>query len=30
LITLLARSDPAAIERLVGVYSTYSRIVNNG
>jgi hypothetical protein len=30
LITLLARSDPAAIERLIDVYSTYSRIVNNG
>jgi hypothetical protein len=30
LITLLARSDPAAIERLVGVYSTYSSVVNNG
>ena len=30
LITLLARSDPAAIERLIRVYSTYSRVVNNG
>lgn len=30
LITLLARSDPAAIERLIQVYSTYSRVVNNG
>jgi hypothetical protein len=30
LITLLARSDPAAIERLVGVYSRYSSVVNNG
>lgn len=30
LITLLARSDPAAIERLVNVYSTYSRLLNNG
>lgn len=30
LITLLARSDPSAIERLVRVYSTYSRVVNNG
>lgn len=29
LITLLARSDPSAIERLVRVYSTYSRVVNN-
>jgi hypothetical protein len=30
LITLLAHSDPGAIERLVRVYSTYSRVVNNG
>ncbi len=30
LITLLARSDPSAIERLIRVYSTYSRVVNNG
>ena len=30
LITLLAQSNPAAIERLVSVYSTYSRLVNNG
>jgi hypothetical protein len=30
LITMLARSDPASIERLVRVYSTYSRVVNNG
>jgi hypothetical protein len=29
LITLLARSDPAATERLMHVYSTYSRLVNN-
>jgi len=29
LITQLARSDPAAIERLIRVYSTYSRVVNN-
>jgi len=28
LITLLARSDPSAIERLLRVYSTYSRVVN--
>jgi hypothetical protein len=30
LIALLARSDPSAIERLVRIYSTYSRLVNNG
>lgn len=30
LIALLARSDPAATERLIRVYSTYSRVVNNG
>lgn len=30
LLTLLARSDPGAIERLLSVYSRYSRIVNNG
>ena len=30
LITLLARSDPAAIERLFNVYATYSRHANNG
>jgi hypothetical protein len=30
LITLLSRSDPSAIERLVRIYSTYSRVVNNG
>lgn len=30
LITLLARSDPASIEHLFRVYSTYSRVVNNG
>ncbi|HYV84078.1 MAG TPA: hypothetical protein VE931_11210 [Pyrinomonadaceae bacterium] len=29
LITQLARSDPAATERLIRVYSTYSRVVNN-
>jgi hypothetical protein len=29
LITLLARSDPAAIERLFKVYATYSRVANN-
>ena len=29
LITQLARSDPAAPERLIRVYSTYSRVVNN-
>ena len=30
LITLLARSDPASIEHLFRVYSTYSRVTNNG
>lgn len=30
LITLLARSDPAAIERLFRVYSIYTRVTNNG
>ena len=29
LVTLLARSDPSAIERLFKVYATYSRITNN-
>ena len=30
LITLLARSDPAATDRLFNVYSTYSKLANNG
>jgi hypothetical protein len=30
LITLLARSDPAATDRLFAVYSTYNKVVNNG
>ena len=30
LITLLARSDPAATDRLLNVYSTYSKLANNG
>jgi len=30
LITLLARSDPAATDRLFNVYSTYNKLVNNG
>jgi len=30
LITLLARSDPAVIDRLFSVYSTYNKLVNNG
>ena len=30
LITLLARSDPAAIERLFRIYFTYTRVTNNG
>lgn len=30
LITLLARSDPAATDRLFDVYSTYNRLANNG
>jgi len=30
LITLLARSDPAAKDRLVTVYSTYNKLANNG
>ena len=30
LITLLARSDPSAIGRLLDVYSTYNKIANNG
>ena len=29
LITLLARSDPAATDRLVNVYSTYNKLANN-
>ena len=29
LITLLARSDPAAPHRLVNVYSTYNKLANN-
>ena len=30
LITLLARSDPAATDRLHNVYSTYNKLANNG
>lgn len=30
LITLLARSDPASMERLYRIYATYSRVTNNG
>ena len=30
LITLLARSDPAATDRLYNVYSTYNKLANNG
>lgn len=30
LITLLARSDPAAADRLFNVYSTYNKLANNG
>lgn len=30
LITLLARSDPAATDRLFNVYSTYNKLANNG
>ena len=30
LLSLLARSDPAAIEHLFRVYATYSRVTNNG
>ena len=30
MITLLARSDPAATDRLLNVYSTYSKLANNG
>ena len=30
LITLLARSDPTAIDRLFAVYSTYHKIANGG
>jgi hypothetical protein len=29
LITLLARSDPAAPDRLVNVYATYNKLANN-
>ena len=29
LITLLARSDPAATDRLLDVYSTYNKLANN-
>ena len=29
LITLLARSDPAATDRLLAVYSTYNKLTNN-
>jgi hypothetical protein len=29
LLTLLARSDPAASDRLVNVYSTYNKLANN-
>ena len=30
LTTLLARSDPAATDRLFAVYSTYNKLANNG
>ena len=30
LITLLARSDPTASDRLFNVYSTYNKLANNG
>ena len=30
LITLLARSDPAATDRLFAAYSTYNKVANNG
>jgi hypothetical protein len=30
LITLLARSDPAATDRLFNVYATYNKLANNG
>ena len=30
LITLLARSDPAATDRLFAVYSTYNKLTSNG
>lgn len=30
LITLLARSDPTATDRLHNVYSTYNKLANNG
>ena len=29
-ITLLARSDPAAIERLFAIYSSYNKLAGNG
>ena len=29
LITLLARRDPSATDRLVNVYSTYNKLANN-
>jgi hypothetical protein len=29
-ITLLARSDPAAEDRLFAIYSTYTRLTSNG
>jgi hypothetical protein len=29
-MTLLARSDAAAAERLFAVYSTYNKLANNG
>ena len=30
LITLLARSDPAATDRLFNIYSAYNKLANNG
>ena len=30
LITLLARRDPSATDRLFAVYSTYNKLANNG
>lgn len=30
LITLLARRDPAATDRLYNVYATYNKLANNG
>jgi hypothetical protein len=29
-ITLLARSDPAAVDRLFAIYSTYNKLTSNG